>query len=61
MSATKSAPEEVENREEFPAVELECLLDDWESPGEITVFADGEDGEWMTIDAEYAVGLDLIP
>jgi hypothetical protein len=62
MSVTQDAAEGGSNREEFPAVELECLLDDWEAPGEVTVFADeGADGEWLTIDAEHAIDVDVIP
>jgi hypothetical protein len=62
MSATGEATTRESDREEYPTVELECLLDDWEAPGEITVFADGgEDGEWLTIDAEHAIDLELIP
>jgi hypothetical protein len=62
MSATGDATERGSDRDEFPAVELECLLDDWEAPGEVTIFADeGGDGEWLTIDAEHAIEVDLIP
>lgn len=60
MSATGVDADGGADREDFPSVELECLLDDWEAPGEVTVFAD-EDGEWMTIDAEYAIDLETVP
>jgi hypothetical protein len=62
MNATGDATERESDREEYPAVELDCLLDDWESPGEVTVFADeGAEGEWLTIDADHAIDLELIP
>jgi hypothetical protein len=62
MSVTEDATGRESDREEFPAVELECLLDDWEAPGEVTVFAnEGGDGEWLTIDAEHAIDVDVIP
>jgi hypothetical protein len=50
--------------ESFPDFDLDCLLDDWESPSEVTVFSTMTDAEmrtqWITVDENHAIPLDQI-
>lgn len=46
----------------YPEFDLQCLLDDWEEPTELTVFSAVEDDDlattWLSIDACHAVALE---
>jgi hypothetical protein len=57
-------PEHDRDVDAYPDFELDCLLDDWEAPSEVTVFSTMTDSEmrtqWITVSEDHAVPLDQV-